>query len=133
MEMYFYIIFQTDMLINIFIPLRRDEAIIWENFVPAKRDPGSTKEGSRLVEIKLFDLQSQDIIYKEFITMLESRQNRAEFHPSQPGSCNHHFNRKKLLPHGQTVIAQFHRVQIMATSTDSNLIFWTFVFRDSQS
>ena len=52
--MYFYGYFQTDVLINFFIPLRRAEAIIWENFVPAKRDRGSTIEGSRLAGIKLF-------------------------------------------------------------------------------
>ena len=52
--MYFYGYFQTDMLINFFIPLRRAEAITWENFVPGKRDPGSTKEGSRLAGMKFF-------------------------------------------------------------------------------
>ena len=36
-------------------PLRRAEAITWENFVPAKRDPSSTKEAPRLAEIKLFN------------------------------------------------------------------------------
>ena len=47
--MYFYGFFQTDLLINFFIPLTRAEAITWENFVPAKIwDSGSTKEGSRL-------------------------------------------------------------------------------------
>ena len=45
--MYFYGYFQTNVLINFFIPLRRAEATTRENFVPAKRDPGSTKEGSR--------------------------------------------------------------------------------------
>ena len=52
--MYFYRFFQTDVLINFFIPSRRAEAITWKNFVPAKRDPGSTKEGSRLAGMKLF-------------------------------------------------------------------------------
>ena len=33
-------------LINFFIPLRRANEITWENFVPAKQDLGSTKEGS---------------------------------------------------------------------------------------
>ena len=46
--MYFYGSFQTDVLINFFIPLRRDEAIAWGNFVPEKRDRGSTKQGSLL-------------------------------------------------------------------------------------
>ena len=46
--------FQTDVLINFFIPLRRAEAITWENFVPGKWNPGSTKEGSRLAGMKLF-------------------------------------------------------------------------------
>ena len=51
--MYFYGFFQTDVLINFFIPLRGAEAITWENFVPGMRDLGSTKEGSRLVGMKL--------------------------------------------------------------------------------
>ena len=33
--------------------LRQAEAITWENFVPAKRDPGSTKEGPRFAGMKL--------------------------------------------------------------------------------
>ena len=52
--MYFYGYFQTDAVINFFIPIRRAEAITWKNFVPAKRDPGSTKEGSRLAGMKRF-------------------------------------------------------------------------------
>ena len=32
-------------LIKFFIPLSRVEAITFESFVPAKRDPGSVKEG----------------------------------------------------------------------------------------
>ena len=52
--MNFYGYSQTDVLINFFIPLTRAEAITWENFVPAKRDPGSTKEVSRLAGMKLF-------------------------------------------------------------------------------
>ena len=38
-------IFQTDVLINFFIPLNLAEAITWENFVPAKWDPGVQKRG----------------------------------------------------------------------------------------
>ena len=40
-EINFHLIFPIDVLINFFIPLRRAEAIAWENFVPAvqKRDP----------------------------------------------------------------------------------------------
>ena len=52
--MYFYGFFQTDVLINFFILLKRPEAITRENFVPAKRDPDITKEGSRLAGMKLF-------------------------------------------------------------------------------
>ena len=39
--MHFYRIFQTDVLINFFIPLRQAGAITWENFVTAvqKTDP----------------------------------------------------------------------------------------------
>ena len=46
--------FFKNVLFNFFIPLRRAETITWRNFVPAKRDPGSTKEGSRLAGLKLF-------------------------------------------------------------------------------
>ena len=52
--MYLYGYFETDVLINFFIPLRRADAITWKNFVPAKLDPSSTKEGSRLAGMKLF-------------------------------------------------------------------------------
>ena len=39
---------------HFFIPLRQAESIIWESSIPAKRDPGITKEGSRLAGMKLF-------------------------------------------------------------------------------
>ena len=52
--MYFHGYFQTDVLVNFFISLGRAETIAWENFVLAKRDPGSTKEGSHLAGMKLF-------------------------------------------------------------------------------
>ena len=42
------------LLINFFIPVRRAETITWENFFPAKRDAGSTKDGSGLAGMKLF-------------------------------------------------------------------------------
>ena len=50
----FYGFFQTDVLITFFIPLRRTEAITWENFVPGKRDRSSAKEGSHLARMKFF-------------------------------------------------------------------------------
>ena len=43
--MYFYGYF----LINFFIPPRRAEAIAWENFVPAKRDPRCTLGGDYMI------------------------------------------------------------------------------------
>ena len=43
--MLFYGFFQTD-VVTFSSRFRRAEAITWENFVLAKRDPGSTKEGS---------------------------------------------------------------------------------------
>ena len=52
--MYLYRIFQTNVLINSFIPLSRTETITWKNFLVAKWDPGSSKEGSRLAGMKLF-------------------------------------------------------------------------------
>ena len=52
--MYFYGFFQTDVLINFFIPLRRAEAIAWENLIQAKRDPDGSKVGTRLTGMKLF-------------------------------------------------------------------------------
>ena len=66
--------FQTDFF---FILLRRAEAITWENFVPAKRDPGSTKAGSH------------DKIYEEFTILPGSRQSGTEFHSGKTVSCNH--------------------------------------------
>ena len=53
--LHFLLIFFSKHVLNYcFIMLRQAEAITWENFVPAKRDPGSTKEGSRLAGMKLF-------------------------------------------------------------------------------
>ena len=43
-------------------------------------------------------MKSQDIIYEEVITLPGSEQDETEFHPGQPGSCNHHltyFSTKK--------------------------------------
>ena len=96
--MYFYAYFQTDILVNLFIPLwRRAKAITWQNFVPAKQHSGRTKEGSRLAGMKLFTRnQSQDVIYEEFITLPGSRQNGTEFHSCQPGSCNHHLKNYEM-------------------------------------
>ena len=54
--MYFHRFFQTDVLINFFIPLRRAEAITWENFVPANRYPNSAIEGFRLAGMTLFNV-----------------------------------------------------------------------------
>ena len=62
--MYFYAIFQTDMLINFFIPLGRIKAITWKNFVPEKRDLGNTKEESRFAGMKLFTCNSKIKIMK---------------------------------------------------------------------
>ena len=67
--MHFYGYFQTDVLINYFIPFRRAETITWKNFVPAgipavqKRDPSCRHES--------FYMLSQDLIYEEFITLQE--------------------------------------------------------------
>ena len=44
---------------NFFIPLRWDEAIKWDSFVPAKKDPGIAKEGSRLAGMKHFTCNSR--------------------------------------------------------------------------
>ena len=52
MSVYGY--FQTDVLIKFFILLRWAEVIAWENFVPVKQDPGSTKEGPYLTRMNLF-------------------------------------------------------------------------------
>ena len=92
--MYFYGFFQTDVLINFFISLRWDEGITWENFVPAKRDVGSTKEGSRLPGMKIFTCNCKICFNEEYITPPGSRQNGTEFHPGLPGSCNHPLKEK---------------------------------------
>ena len=53
--LYFLLIFLCKHVLNyFFIPLRQAEGITWENFVPAKRDLGSTKEGSCLGAMELF-------------------------------------------------------------------------------
>ena len=78
-------------LINFLVLVRRAEAITWENFVPAKRDPGMEyKRGIPSCRDETFYVQLQDVIYEEFITLLGSRLSRTEFHPGQPRSCNHH-------------------------------------------
>ena len=52
--MYFYGYFETNVLINFFILPRWTESITWQDFFPAiKRDPGSSKEESRLAGMKL--------------------------------------------------------------------------------
>ena len=80
--MYFYGFFQTDVLINIFIPLRQAEAVTWENFVPGKRHPGSTKEGYRLAEMKLFtcNREIQLMITTPQIVSITSLKNKNFFH-----------------------------------------------------
>ena len=51
----FYFSFLLKALLNyFFIPLAQGEAITWENFVPSKRYPVSTKEGFHLAGKKLF-------------------------------------------------------------------------------
>ena len=51
---FFKLAFWKRVLNNFFIPLRWAKAITWENFVSAKWDPGSAKEGSRLAGMKFF-------------------------------------------------------------------------------
>ena len=67
MSVYGY--FQTDVLIKFFILLRRAEVITWENFVPVKQDPGSTKEGTLSYQNESFCMHSQDVIYEEFLIL----------------------------------------------------------------
>ena len=47
-------VFYGYFLIKFFVALSRTETITWENFIPAKRDPSSTKARSRLAGMKLF-------------------------------------------------------------------------------
>ena len=89
-------------LINCFIPVRWAKAITWENFALSKQqytrgNPISTKEGSRLCRDETSCMLSQNVIYEEFITLARSRLSRTEFHPGQPGSCNHHL--RQLFEH----------------------------------
>ena len=60
-----------------FIPFRRAEPITKEDIVGCNRRIG--------------------IVYEEFIALPGSRQNGAEFHPGQPGSCNHVIIRGRTL------------------------------------
>ena len=67
--MSFYGYFETDVLINFFTPPRQAEKFTWEDFVlTIKQDTGSTKKGSCLARMKLFDL----VIYEDFITLTGS-------------------------------------------------------------
>ena len=87
--------FETDLLINFFIPPRQAEKFTWEDFVlTIKQDTGSTKKGSCLVRMKLFDL----VIYEDFIALTGSQQSKTEFNSCQPGSCNHHLSLIILRP-----------------------------------
>ena len=63
------------------------------NFRPGKVGPGQRKRGIPTCLCETFYMQSRDIIYEEFITMLGSRQNGTEFYPGLLRSCNHHFSR----------------------------------------
>ena len=75
----FFLIFLHKYVSNYFlIPLTRGETIAQGNYFLAKRDPGSTKEGSRLGGRKLFPCNLR--IYEEFITWPGSWQNGIEFH-----------------------------------------------------
>ena len=58
---YFFGFFQTDVLINFFIPVRQAEVFTWENFVPAKKDPCFTKEGSHLAGMKLYVIRRYNL------------------------------------------------------------------------
>ena len=58
--MYFYGYFQTDVLVNFFISLRRAEAITWES---RQRGTTAVQKGDPV----------QDVIYEEFITLPGSR------------------------------------------------------------
>ena len=62
---------------SFFITLRGNEVITWDNFLPAKQEPGITKE---------------DIIYEEVVTLPGFLQNGKEFFLGQPGSCNNHLS-----------------------------------------
>ena len=44
----------TIVLNYVFIRLRWAETIPWENFLPTKQDPGSSKQGSGFTGMKLF-------------------------------------------------------------------------------
>ena len=78
---FFYGFFQTDVLTF--------SSRLGGSDYMGKFRPGSTKEVSRFAGMKPFTC-SQNIIYEKFITLPASRQNEAEFHPGQPGLCNHH-------------------------------------------
>ena len=56
------------MLISFFIPLRRAEAITWENFVLAKQDPNSTKERSRLARMNFLHMIARYNLWKIYNT-----------------------------------------------------------------
>ena len=74
----------------LFNPPLGAEAITWENFVLAKWNPGSAKDGSNFAGMKLFTYNRVGLIYEEFTALPESRKNETEFHTGQSRLCNHH-------------------------------------------
>ena len=62
-------------------------------FRPCKAGSRQYKRGNSPHRGQTFHMLSYDnIIYEEFIALLGSPQNGAEFHPGQPESCNHQLN-----------------------------------------
>ena len=59
-------------------------------FRPVKAGSRQYKTGIPSYRDETFYMQSQDVIYEEFITRPGSRSNRTELYSGQPGSSNNH-------------------------------------------
>ena len=108
--MYFYGFFPIDVLINFFIPLRRAEAITWENFVPVvqKRDPA-------LPGWNILHVIARCNWWRIYNTTgIPVKRDRIS--PGQLGSCNHHLIIGKLTcftkdAHGLLVMINCHHLR----------------------
>ena len=66
-------------------------------FRPSKAGYRQYKRGIPTCRVETYHMYSQDKIYEEFKILPGFRQNETEFHPDQPGSCNHHLRVNRII------------------------------------
>ena len=79
---YFFGFFQTDVLINFFIPLRQAEAFTWEILVQAKKDPSCTKEWSCLAGMKVYVVARYNLWVFLTLPWNQAKRERISFRPT---------------------------------------------------